>query len=139
MRPIIFDYNGTLFFDADINEWAWRQTVNEISKGTIDFDEVYKEFKSTRNYIFIEHIFKMLGYPLEEDRINYWAKRKETEYYHRFCKEHNRKELAPAFSRSSVMSIVFSNSCFDNSEIQIAAVFSGKMTGNQKKYLSSER
>ena len=95
MRPIIFDFNGTLFFDADINEWAWRQTINEVSGGTIDFDEVYKEFKSTRNYTFLEHIFKTLGYPLEEDKINYWAKRKETEYYHRFCRENNRKDLAP--------------------------------------------
>ena len=95
MRPIIFDFNGTLFFDADINEWAWRQTINEISKGKIDFDEVYKEFKSTRNFVFLTHVFKMLGLPLEEDKINYWAKRKETEYYHRFCKENNRRELSP--------------------------------------------
>ena len=95
MRPIIFDFNGTLFFDADINEWAWRQTINEVSGGTIDFDEVYKEFKSTRNYTFLKHIFKTLGYPLEEDKINYWAKRKETEYYHRFCRKNNRKDLAP--------------------------------------------
>ena len=95
MRPIIFDYNGTLFFDADINEWAWRQTINELSNNTIDFDEVYKEFKSTRNYIFLKHIFERLGLPLDDEKINYWAKRKETEYYHRFCKENNRKDLAP--------------------------------------------
>ena len=95
MRPIIFDYNGTLFFDADINEWAWRQTINELSKGTIDFDEIYKEFKSTRNYLFVKNVFKRLGFPLDDDQINYWAKRKETEYYHRFCRENKRKELAP--------------------------------------------
>jgi len=95
MKPIIFDYNGTLFFDADINEWAWRQTINELSKGTVDFDEIYKEFKSTRNYLFVKNVFKRLGLPLDDDQINYWAKRKETEYYHRFCRENKRKELAP--------------------------------------------
>ena len=95
MRPIIFDYNGTLFFDADINEWAWRQTINELSNNTIDFDEVYGEFKSTRNYVFLKNIFMRMGLPLDDEKINYWAKRKETEYYHRFCKENNRKDLAP--------------------------------------------
>ena len=95
MRPIIFDFNGTLFFDSDINEWAWRQTINELSHGAIDFDEIYGKFKSTRNYAFLSIIFTKLGLPLDDEKINYWARRKETEYYHRFCKEHNRKELAP--------------------------------------------
>ena len=41
MKAVIFDFNGTLFFDSDINEWAWRQTINELSDNKIDFDKEY--------------------------------------------------------------------------------------------------
>ena len=37
MKAVIFDYNGTLFFDSDINEIAWRQTIEELSQGSIAF------------------------------------------------------------------------------------------------------
>ena len=95
MKAVIFDYNGTLFFDSDINEIAWRQTIEELSQGSIDFDEVYPQYKSVRNYLFIEAMFKKLGKPLNEDEILWWAKRKETRYYHSYCREHHRDQLAP--------------------------------------------
>ena len=38
IKAVLFDYNGTLFFDADINRIAWRQTIDEMSGGTLDFD-----------------------------------------------------------------------------------------------------
>ena len=95
MKAVIFDYNGTLFFDSDINEIAWRQTIEELSQGSIDFNEVYPQYKSVRNYLFIEAMFKKLGKPLNEDEILWWAKRKETRYYHSYCREHHRDQLAP--------------------------------------------
>ena len=95
MKAVIFDFNGTLFFDSDINEWAWRQTINELSDNKIDFDKVYQEYKSVRNYIFVKNVFIKLGYELDDEKINYWVKRKETKYYHQFCYENNRKDLAP--------------------------------------------
>ena len=95
MKAVLFDFNGTLFFDADINYIAWKQTIDELSNSTIDFDEIYKEYKSVRNFLFIEKVFEMLGLPRDEEKIMYWAKRKETKYYHNYCKEHNRNKLAP--------------------------------------------
>ena len=95
MKPILFDFNGTLFFDADINYYAWKQTIDELSNNTIDFDGVYKEFKSVRNFLFVEKVFKILNLPHDEEKILYWAKRKETKYYHTYCRENNRNQLAP--------------------------------------------
>ena len=95
IKAVLFDYNGTLFFDADINEIAWRNTINELTNNSIDFDEVYKEYKSVRNVIFVTEVFKMMHYPLDEEKILYWAKRKETEYYHKYCRSHNRNSLSP--------------------------------------------
>ena len=95
MKAAIFDFNGTLFFDSDINRIAWEQTINELSDNTIDFDEVYKEYKSVRNYIFVKAMFERLNKPLNEEDIMYWVKRKETRYYHAYCREHNRNKLAP--------------------------------------------
>ena len=95
MNAVLFDFNGTLFFDSDINYIAWKQTINELTDGKVDFDRVYPEYKSVRNEIFIEKVFEMMGFPIDRERILYWAKRKETRYYHSYCREHNRNKLAP--------------------------------------------
>ena len=95
MKAVLFDYNGTLFFDADINHIAWKQTIEELSKGTIDFEEVYKDYKSVRNFLFVEKIFEMMNLPHNEEEILYWSRRKETQYYQTYCREHNRDKLSP--------------------------------------------
>ena len=92
---VLLDYNGTLIFDADINEWAWRQTINELSQGALDFDEVYAEYRSRRNEVFVAKAFEMLGKEVDEKTIKYWATRKETVYYHQYSREHQRNQLSP--------------------------------------------
>ena len=94
-KPVLFDYNGTLFFDSDINEIAWRQTINELSDNTIDFDNVYKKYKSVRNHIFIQKVFEMMGKDADEEQIEYWVKRKETNYYQPYCRKLQRNSLSP--------------------------------------------
>ena len=86
IKAVLFDYNGTLFPDDDINDRAWKAVINELSEGKINADEFYGAFIGMRNYPFVEEVFKMLDLPLEEDRIMYWAIRKETEYYHKICR-----------------------------------------------------
>ena len=95
MKAVLFDYNGTLFFDSDINYIAWKNTINELSNGYIDFDAIYDEYKSVRNYIFVEKVFDMMDFIHDEEKIMYWANRKETEYYHKYCLEHKRNKMAP--------------------------------------------
>lgn len=96
MKTILFDYNGTLIKDDDINKEAWRATVAELSNGKLDFDEIVKGFVGVRNYSFVENIFKILGLKLDEEKIMYWAKRKETEYYHKLCTEKDRQLIEGA-------------------------------------------
>ena len=73
IKAVLFDYNGTLFPDDDINDRAWKAVINELSEGKINADEFYGAFIGMRNYPFVEEVFKMLDLPLEEDRIMYWA------------------------------------------------------------------
>lgn len=95
MKAILFDYNGTLFADDDINAAAWKATIRELSQGKLDPEEFYAEYIGTRNYPFVEMIFQKLGLPKDEEKIMYWARRKETEYYHKICLEEGRKQLMP--------------------------------------------
>ena len=93
MKAVLFDYNGTIYQDDDINTKAWKAVINELSQGKINADTFYDAFIGVRNYPFVEAIFKELNYPLEKDKIMYWATRKETEYYQKICKELNRTEM----------------------------------------------
>ena len=95
MKAVLFDYNGTLFFDTDINHIAWKQTIEELSKGTIDFETIYKDYKSVRNFLFVEKVFELMSLPYDEEKILYWSKRKETQYYQTYCREHHRDKLSP--------------------------------------------
>ena len=95
MKAVLFDYNGTLYADDDINMAGWIATINELSQGKLDAERFYHEYMGVPNNIFVTAMFKELGLPLEEDKIAYWARRKETEYYQRFCREQNRNNLVP--------------------------------------------
>ena len=95
IKAVLFDYNGTLFADDDINDMAWKAVINELSQEKIDAESFYGEFIGTRNYPFVEKMFEILGLPHDEEKIMYWAKRKETEYYHKICRSLNRNKLIP--------------------------------------------
>ena len=95
IKAVLFDYNGTLFADDDINDMAWKAVINELSQGKIDAESFYGELIGTRNYPFVEKMFEILGLPHDEEKIMYWAKRKETEYYHKICRSLNRNKLIP--------------------------------------------
>ncbi|MBQ1287628.1 MAG: HAD family phosphatase [Erysipelotrichaceae bacterium] len=95
IKAVLFDYNGTLFADDDINDMAWKATIEELSQGKIDADKFYGEFIGTRNYPFVEKMFEILGMEHDEEKIMYWAKRKETKYYHEICRKLGRDKLMP--------------------------------------------
>ena len=95
MKAVLFDYNGTLFFDDDINKEAWEATIDEISQGRIDAKEFYETCIGTINYALVSQLFEKLRMPLDEEKIMYWSIRKETEYYHKICRKLGRKELTP--------------------------------------------
>ena len=95
MKAVLFDYNGTLIDDDDINEEAWLATIAELSKGTLDARKLYIEYTGMRNVSFVEVLFDKLGLPRDEEQIMYWARRKETEYYHKISRQKKRDQLKP--------------------------------------------
>ena len=93
MKAVLFDYNGTLYADDDINMSGWIATIKELSQGKLDAESFYHEYMGVPNYYFVKAMFEELGLPLEEEKLQYWARRKETEYYQRFCREQKRDHL----------------------------------------------
>ena len=93
MKAVLFDYNGTLFEDDDINEEAWRRTYIEITGKEDGFLSLYQNHKGLRNDIFIESIFKENNIPVEKEKIAWWSKRKETEHYQKICLEHKKRGM----------------------------------------------
>ncbi|MBR4461489.1 MAG: GNAT family N-acetyltransferase [Erysipelotrichaceae bacterium] len=94
IEAVLFDFNGTLFFDSDINRIAWQQTLDELSEGKLEFAPFYAQCIGTRNQPLVEKAFAELGLPLDEEKVMYWAKRKETKYYQEYCRAEKRDRLA---------------------------------------------
>lgn len=94
MKKVLFDFNGTLFFDSDINYIAWKETIRELAGDRIEFDQIYPQYRSVRNEAFISAVFRLLDMPEDPEKIRYWAKRKETEYYQNYCRRNKRNKLA---------------------------------------------
>ncbi|MBQ6559900.1 MAG: GNAT family N-acetyltransferase [Erysipelotrichaceae bacterium] len=95
IEAVLFDFNGTLFFDSDINRIAWKDTLEELSGGKLDFATFYMQCVGTRNQPLVEKAFEELGIPVDEEQVMYWAKRKETRYYQEYCRKYERNQLAP--------------------------------------------
>lgn len=94
IEAVLFDFNGTLYFDSDINRIAWQDTLEELSGGKLEFAPFYAQCIGTRNQPLVEKAFIELGLPIDEEQIMYWAKRKETKYYQEYCRTYGRNKLA---------------------------------------------
>lgn len=82
-RGVIFDFNGTLFFDNDKHVKAWGAISQLLrNKGIID-EELHEHFNGVPNKQIIQY---MLGDKCTEDDIVKYSSLKE-EYYRKFCKE----------------------------------------------------
>lgn len=95
MKAVLFDYNGTLIDDDDINDEAWIATINELSEGKLNAKDFYVDYIGVRNVPFVEAIFRELDLPYDEEKIMYWAKLKETKYYHNISRRKKRDHLKP--------------------------------------------
>lgn len=94
IKGVFFDFNGTLYFDQDINRITWKQTIDAISDGTIDFDSFYIKYGSVMDKIVISDAFKMINKSYTEEEIEYWTNYKENAY-RQYGIDHSRTVLAP--------------------------------------------
>lgn len=81
-QAVIFDFNGTLFFDNDKHVLAWGEISKVIRGYGINEAELYEKFNGTPN---AKNIQYMMDGKATSDDINRYSLLKE-EYYRMFCK-----------------------------------------------------
>ena len=80
---VIFDFNGTLFFDSDKHVLAWGKMSRELRGVGITTEEIQSHFYGVPNNRIIEYL---LGRSCTEAEANTHSEQKEA-YYRDFCRE----------------------------------------------------
>ena len=78
---IIFDFNGTLFFDSDKHIKAWKKFSTEIRSYPFSDDEILKYVFGHTNRAILEYLVQK---EITREQLNDYATRKE-HYYRQSC------------------------------------------------------
>ena len=82
-KGVIFDFNGTLFFDNPKHILAWSKISQDIRHHGIDEEELHVHINGVPNNKVVEYMFGGTCDPFEMEK---YSQLKE-EYYRQFCKE----------------------------------------------------
>ena len=77
IRGIIFDFNGTMFFDTEKQEETWRKMLKEVTGRDVTDRELKEHMHGRRNKDIFEYF---LGKPLTEEEADRLVSRKEAMY-----------------------------------------------------------
>lgn len=91
MTAIIFDFNGTMFFDEKFQEISWKEFMEKKINRAIT-DEEFQTYIHGRNAS--ETFEYFLGYPLSKEDIEQIAEEKEV-VYRKLCLASKDFHLAP--------------------------------------------
>ncbi len=92
MKGIIFDFNGTLFWDTPKHEQAWRKYAAEELGITVSPEEYYQKMHGSTNPLIYEFLFHK---PIPPELIGTFGEEKE-KYYRALCMaEKGKLTLAP--------------------------------------------
>jgi HAD superfamily hydrolase (TIGR01509 family) len=81
IEGIIFDFNGTLFFDSDKHEKAWKKTSAEIRSYPFSDEEILKNVYGRTNRAILEYIMQK---ELSDELYNKYSTKKEA-FYRQSC------------------------------------------------------
>jgi HAD superfamily hydrolase (TIGR01509 family) len=96
VKGIIFDFNGTLFWDGEIQENAWRTFASNLAGREITDEEFKLHFHGRTNKDTLEYI---TGKTLTQEEVDKLAQGKE-EIYRELCKKDPTKfVLAPGVEK----------------------------------------
>lgn len=96
MKGIIFDFNGTLFLDSEIQENAWKTFGTKLSGRNITDEEFNTYFHGRTNKDTLEYLTERV---LTDKEVNELAQQKES-IYRDLCKSDlNKFKLAPGVER----------------------------------------
>ena len=82
-KGVIFDFNGTLFFDSEKHVLAWGKMAEELRGFGIGVEEMQEHFYGVPNNRAIEYILQK---ECAEEELTKYSELKEA-YYREFCKE----------------------------------------------------
>ena len=82
-KGVIFDFNGTLFFDNPKHILAWSKISQDIRHHGIDEEELHVHINGVPNNKVVEYMF---GGTCDPSKTEKYSQLKE-EYYRQFCKE----------------------------------------------------
>ena len=94
---VIFDFNGTLYFDKDLNEESWRIIYKEILGDDKNFDNELETILGTKTDSNIDDFFKRRGQNVSRKILNEYSLKKES-LYQDLAKKKNRNCLAAGAS-----------------------------------------
>lgn len=93
IETVIFDFNGTLYFDKDLNEQSWKIIYKEIIGNEDNFTNELETILSKKDDTNIKEFFDRVGKKVDKETIDNYALKKET-LYQEFAKKQNRNKLA---------------------------------------------
>lgn len=83
-KAVVFDFNGTLFFDEAFHLEAWGELAYELTGQKIDQQELEKNFNGVPNHVILERLVQR---PLTAAEIVQLSGKKE-DLYRRLCLGH---------------------------------------------------
>ena len=96
LKAIVFDFNGTLFFDGDLQEEAWRRFFREYAGREVTYEELQEHMHGRNAAVTFKYF---LGRDLSREEIDILVEKKEV-FYRALCHSTGRTSLAegaPAF------------------------------------------
>lgn len=81
-KGVIFDFNGTLFFDSDKHIKAWGRLSQDLRGVSISPEELQSHFYGVPNNRAIEYLLQS---NCTEEELSAYSERKEA-YYREYCK-----------------------------------------------------
>lgn len=91
IKGVIFDFNGTLFFDSWIHQKIWLKILSEVI-GQPPTPEMMDVVNGQVNFQMIKSFNKYRKIPLSDDEINRYSEKKEA-IYRNYVLEHNLNKL----------------------------------------------
>lgn len=84
MKGIIFDFNGTLFYDTYMHERIWKQVYFDLTNKEISDEDFHNILFGADN----TDIFKnIMGKEISDEFIEEWSEKKE-KIYRDYCESH---------------------------------------------------
>ena len=94
-KAVIFDFNGTMYFDKEINDIAWLAIINELSSERVeDLNAFSKGMATYQDTQFARSILRKLDLSCDDEAIrNVWTRKEEI--YIALAKERKMFSLVP--------------------------------------------